>query len=152
MKLIPWSGSSLLVPPDWEEASRVLIIPGATVSGYTGWATLSLTPDALVLATPEAVEEIVPLFAIEDVSVIKFEGVLIERQTSVGPLLSPLPYPHGVEVVYSLETRLRLRLRIVTLAGNAAHTWAVDIRRAAQRAQLDGLSGMMPKKRPPEDK
>lgn len=120
------------------------------MSAYEGWAALALTPDALVLATPLGIEEAVPLWGIEDVAIVKFDGVLIERQTSVGPLLSPLPYPHGLEVSYSLETRLRMRLRVVTMFANTAHEWVIEIRQAARNAQLGGLSEFHLRKRSSE--
>jgi hypothetical protein len=88
VNLIPLSSNGLLVPPDWQSASRVLCIPGSMVSGYEGWATMVLTPDALAVITPAGVEEAVPLDGIEDVSVRKFEGILIERPTSIGTVLS----------------------------------------------------------------
>jgi hypothetical protein len=148
VNLIPLSGNGLMVPPDWQSAGRVLCIPGSMSSGYEGWATMVLTLDALAIITPAGAEEKISLDAIEDVTVRKFEGILIERQTSVGTVLSPLPYPHGLEVCHTNEIRMKLRLQVVTLAGNAAHTWAVDIRRAAQAAQLRVMSGMMPQRRP----
>ncbi len=147
MKLVPLSEHELQVPQDWTSAGLVLCIPGSTVTGFEGWGALSITPDALVLVSPMGVEEAVPLWGVEDVSVVKFEGVIIERNTSVGKMRSPLPYPHGIEVVYSLECRLKHRLRVVTVTGNAAHTWAVDIRRAAGQAQLGDLSNTQPRNR-----
>jgi hypothetical protein len=140
MNIVSMSDFEISPPPDWESAGRVLCIPGSTVSGYVGWATLALTPEALVLATPMGIEETVILWGIEDVSVIKFEGVIIQCATSVGPIYAPLPYPHGIEVIYSLETRIRLRLRLVTLAANAAYTWAVNIRRLSRDVQLAVLA------------
>ncbi len=147
--LILLSDGTYLFPQNAEVVGSVFCIPGSTMSGFQGFGTLSLTPDALVLATPKGVEDVIPLWGIEDVSVIKLDGVIIERPTSVGSLLSPLPYPHGIEVVYSQETRVRLRIRLATLASNAAHAWAVEIRRATRLVQLDILSQMMPRRHTP---
>lgn len=147
MKLVPYADRRLLVPQDWQRAGRVFCIPGAVASGYTGWAALALTPEALVICTPEGIEEIVPLWGIEDVSVVKFDGVLIERDTSVGTMLSPLPYPHGIEVVYTLGNRLRQRMGVVTLFANVAHEWAMEIRRTARDAQIGGMSSLFPQRR-----
>lgn len=146
MKLVPFSENGLQIPADSTSAGLVLCIPGSTVTGYEGWGALAVTPEALVLVSPMGLEELVPLWGIVDSAVVKFEGVLIKRTTSVGEMLSPLPYPHGIEVCYSLEMRLKLRLRVVTVTGNAAHTWTVDIRRAARQAQLGDLSRTQPRR------
>jgi hypothetical protein len=147
MNLVPYSEGRLLVPHDWQRVGRVFCIAGSVGSGYTGWAALALTPDALALCTPNGVEEIVPLWGIEDVSVVKMDGVLIERETSVGTMLSPLPYPHGIEIIYSLETRLRNRLRVVTLFANVAQEWVMEIRRHTRNAQLGDLASFFPQRR-----
>jgi hypothetical protein len=141
MNLVPYQNEELTVmlPHDWQQAGRVLCIAGSVISGFEGYGVLSLTPNVLILVTPHGIEEIVPLWGVEDVSIIKFDGVIIERTEIVGPVLSPLPYPHGIEVVYSLETRLKMRLRVVIMVANRCHEWAADIRRAARTAQLDRL-------------
>lgn len=151
MKLVPYGDGRVSIPHDWQRAGRVLCISGSVASGYTGWAAIALTPDVLILATPMGIEEIVPLWGIEDVSVVKFEGILIERQTSVGRILSPLPYPYGVEIVYSLETRLRMRMRVATMSANTAHDWAREIRHFTRLTQLDDLSDFSIQKRSPDD-
>ena len=144
MELIVRSEGNYLAPPDAEIQGFVLCIPGSTKSNYLGFGTLARTPDALVLTTPIGVEAIVPIEGIEDVTVCKFEGIVIERNTSVGPMLSPLPYPHGIEIVYTEEIRIMLRLRLLTLSANAANAWAADIRQAARDVQQAALSKAMP--------
>lgn len=141
MELVPHAmqGTSLMLPSDWKEVAPVLSISGSVRSGYQGWVALTITPDVLALITPEGIEEIIPLWSIEDVSVVKFDGILIERATSIGRILSPLPYPHGIEVIFSMETRLKLRLRLVTMVANHTHALANDIRRAAYAAQTGDL-------------
>lgn len=140
MNLIPYGDDRRIqIPSDWQHRGNVLAVPGSSAMGYTGQAVLLLTPDVLVLASPMGIEWQIPLWSIEDVSVIKLDGIIIERQTSVGPVLSPLPYPHGIEVVYGVETRIKMRVRIATMFANLTNEWVTAIRQAAYDSQTGDL-------------
>ena len=141
MGLVPYpDNKAISIPYDWKQAGNALAIPGTTTSGYTGPVVIVLTPDALVIASPQRIEVIIDLERIEGVSIIKMDGILIERQTSVGPMLSPLPYPHGIEIVYKGEPRLRMRLQIATMFSNRTYEWAATIQQAAYELQMGDMA------------
>lgn len=146
-KLVPYQ-QNILIPHDTKLVAPVYCFPGSNAANFEGAAALTLTPDAVVLCTKDGVIEHASFWAIEDVQVARFEGILIERQTSIGSIVTPPPDNYGVEIAYRTEMRLKGRLKVMTFFANIANQWANEIRTAAFAAQTQQMRLMTIK--PPE--
>jgi hypothetical protein len=107
----------------------VACAPGSTVTAE-GPAALILTENAVALCGPQGVIQAIHLTDIKDVDVCRLEGVLIERQTEVGPVLTQPTNNYGVEITWNTPS-ITGRLRVMVFFANTAYQWVALIRDAA---------------------
>ena len=135
--LIAYQGG-WLIPHDWKHAGAGVCIPGS-INNFQGAAALVITPNSLAVCAKHGIVAAISLRSIKDVNVKRFDGVIMEQETSVGTVLAPpAGGGYGIEVLYSLDLYLQGKWKFMVFHANRAHEWESIIREAAFNAQLPG--------------
>ncbi len=135
-ELVSYEASNILIPTDWQRAGFAYCIPGSTGITYEGPMAVVLTPAALCLCGPDGIIHAIHLSAIYSVRDREFRGILLERETSVGPILTAPRNTAGIEVLYETATGMEGRLNILVFFMNSALQWSGEIASAAYRYQI----------------
>jgi hypothetical protein len=88
----------------------------------------------------------VPLIAIRDVDVVKFEGLTLEMHTSARSMQVVQRHNFGVEITYEGLSSIK-RLRILTLYADAARMWTEAIGKAIDDLGFTSHDEYLPKRR-----
>lgn len=141
-ELVPYF-DTILIPSNWRRAGRVLCIPGSNNVNYAGPAALALTDDLLALCTPEGAIVKVTLWSIEEVRIVRFEGIILELPTSYGIALGTPRDNFGIEVIFNRGAQVKGRIKFMTIYADVANDWQQQIEEAAFKHQSAGVKRML---------
>src|SRR5437016_2834409 len=112
-KLVSYQ-NRVLVPYDAEHAASVMVMPGS-IGKFNGPSVFVVTPDAIAICAEKGIVAAISLLAVTDVNVKRFDGIIMEYETSVGLVAAPPPGGgYGLEISYSLDIHLQGRWKIMT--------------------------------------
>jgi hypothetical protein len=111
-----------LTPTNYRWVSLVAGTPGSTAVQGNMPAAMALTDDELLLCGEQGPFFAIPLIAIQDVAIVKFDGLTLSINTSAGIVRAVPRHNFGLEITYESISSIK-RLRVLTLFADCANEW-----------------------------
>jgi hypothetical protein len=134
-----------LTPKDFRCVGLIAGTPGSTAVEGNMPAAMVLTDKELVLCRENGPYFALPLIAIHDVQVVRFDGLTLTVTTSAGQVRVVPRANFGLEITYE-SISSKKRLSILTLYADAARGWAEQIGRAIDDLDLGSHHRYSPEK------